>query len=450
MTIVMEKKYSVTLLSLWGLILTAILVACSTDNGNEVVVKEDQVTEIGVWPHPGTGRMIKVIDMTANYDYVYYENGVRNRRIGVEHVCFNQMPESLKEVLRLWGMSGETKVFRFEHKNETYYHLISWFYDYYYGLYNAEGEHIDMPLRDYQSFINSIGNLYCIMVLKPEDVWNATGAPNNLVGVWQNDWEHAHYLHEYDWGYQDTIVPLHRDMYFNITQILNFGADGQGYLRTIRRDQGDPPVYTDRFRYEIDNYFDWSAHYPDRHDYLYTCYFEGGDTIQYKAKMVNDFQVLDHNGSYRFSYPWYKKESDDFSLPKAFDAGSAYKTPKKIEGNLLVGKWIGYHYEDSKEPTHVLTFVFREDDTGYWLIDKMFQGAFAYSSHYGKEVDATTYSKLTCLGYDTGFLSENSDDREVHRWVSFSLKGDEMTLSDISYTDALGDNSARRADKKML
>lgn len=438
MAFVMRNRYSVTFWSVWGLILAAVLVACSKDDEGGVVVKDDQVTEIGVWPHPGTGRLIRVIDETANYDNVYYENDVRNRMIGVEHVSFDQMPENLKETLRLWGMSGLTKVFRFEHNNETYYHFLAWFYDYNYGLYDASGEHINMPLNDYQSFISDVTNLRCIMVLKPENVKNATGAPNHFVGVWQNDWEHAHRLADYSWDYLDTIVPLHPDLYFNITQVKQFGADGQGYLRTIRRDEGDPRVYTDRFRYEIDDYFDLSADYRDWHDYLYTCYFEGGDTIQYQAKMTNEFQVFDHNKLYGFSYPWYKKESDDLSLPNAFDAGSAYKTPRKMEGNPLVGKWTGYYYEDSRVPTHVLTWVFREEDTGYWLIDKMFQEAFAYRSRNEKEVDGTTYSQITCFGYDTGFLSEETDDHEVQRMAKFSLNGDEMTLSDMSYIDAVG------------
>lgn len=434
----MGKKYSVTFGAFWGLILAAVLVACSKDDESGVVVKDDQVTEIGVWPHPGTGRMIRVIDETANYDNVYYENEVRNRMVGVEHVSFDQMPENLKETLRLWGMSGLTKVFRFEHNNETYYHFLAWFYNYYYGLYDASGEHIDMPFNDYQNFISDVANVKCIMVLKPENVKNATGAPNNFVGVWQNDWEHVHHLADYGWDYQDTIVPLHPDLYFNITQIKSFGADGQGYLRTIRRDAGDPRIYTDRFRYEIDDYFNLSADYRDRHDYLYTCYFEGGDTIQYHVKMMNGFQVFDHNAMYSFSYPWYKKDSDDLSLPNAIDAGPAYKTPAKMEGNPLVGKWTGNYYEDARVPTHVLTFVFREDDTGYWLIDKVFQAAFAYRSRSEKEVDGSTYSNITCFGYDTGFLSEETDDHEIHRMAKFSLDGDEMTLSDISYKDALG------------
>ena len=125
MAFVMRNRYSVTFWSVWGLILAAVLVACSKDDEGGVVVKDDQVTEIGVWPHPGTGRLIRVIDETANYDNVYYENDVRNRMIGVEHVSFDQMPENLKETLRLWGMSGLTKVFRFEHNNETYYHFLA-------------------------------------------------------------------------------------------------------------------------------------------------------------------------------------------------------------------------------------------------------------------------------------------------------------------------------------
>ena len=56
----MGKKYSVTFGAFWGLILAAVLVACSKDDESGVVVKDDQVTEIGVWPHPGTGRMIRV------------------------------------------------------------------------------------------------------------------------------------------------------------------------------------------------------------------------------------------------------------------------------------------------------------------------------------------------------------------------------------------------------
>ena len=89
-------------------------------------------------------------------------------------------------------------------------------------------------------------------------------------------------------------------------------------------------------------------------------------------------------------------------------------------------------------PTHVLTWVFREEDTGYWLIDKVFQEAFAYRSRNEKEVDGTTYSQITCFGYDTGFLSEEADNHEVQRMAKFSLNGDEMTLSDMSYIDAVG------------
>ena len=61
MAFVMGKKYSVTFWSIWGLILAAVLVACSKDDEGGVVVKDDQVTGIGVWPHPGTGRLIRVM-----------------------------------------------------------------------------------------------------------------------------------------------------------------------------------------------------------------------------------------------------------------------------------------------------------------------------------------------------------------------------------------------------
>lgn len=52
------------------LVLAALLVACSKDDGAGSVKKDDQVTEIGTWPHPGTGQKIKVIDETANYGRV--------------------------------------------------------------------------------------------------------------------------------------------------------------------------------------------------------------------------------------------------------------------------------------------------------------------------------------------------------------------------------------------
>ena len=54
-----QNNYHIKLLLL---VLAALLVACSKDDGVGSVKKDDQVTEIGTWPHPGTGQKIKVID----------------------------------------------------------------------------------------------------------------------------------------------------------------------------------------------------------------------------------------------------------------------------------------------------------------------------------------------------------------------------------------------------
>ena len=430
-------------------VLAALLVACSTDDGAGSVKKDDQVTEIGTWPHPGTGQKIKVIDETANYEMVYYENQVVNRGIPVEHVNFSDMPEGLKETVRLWGMSGETKIFRCEYNDQTFYHMLAWFYDWNYGIYDASGERSSKYGTDYENFIRNSENVKCVMVMKPEMVKDAEGAPNNLIGVWENDWEHAHIRTDTSWVWTDSIIPLHNNSYyvdFTVKQTKAFGPDGQGYLRTIKLDEdGDIFITTDWFRYEINDYFDWTDHYPDTYAYSYTCYFEGGDTIQYPAMMRNSLQKFDHKSGYAISYPWYRKEVDDFVAPAgAMEAPPAYQAPSKVTDNPLVGKWVGYDYGDSQVPKSTFTFVFREDHTGYLLLDNNYYESFAYWDKTYRNIDGSNgqflgmVSDIKCFAYDTGFLSLEPEYTCTDRVVKFSLDENQMTMTGMTYHDAIG------------
>lgn len=431
------------------LVLATLLVACSKDDGAGSEKKDDQVTEIGTWPHPGTGQKIKVIDETANYEMVYYENQVVNRGIPVEHVNFSDMPEGLKETVRLWGMSGETKIFRCEYNGETFYHMLSWFYDWNYGIYDASGQLSSRDGRDYENFIRDSKNVKCVMVMKPEFVKDAEGAPNNLIGVWENDWEHAHVRSDTSWDWTDAVIPLHKNsdyLGFTIKQIKVFGTDGQGYLRTIKLDDdGDVFITTDRFRYEINSYFDLTNQYRDRYEYYYTCYFEGGDTIQYLAMMQNNFQKFDHKSGYALSYPWYRKDVDDFVAPaEAMEAPPAYQAPSKVTDNPLVGKWVGYDYGDSQVPKSTFTFVFREDHTGYLLLDNNYYESFAYWDKTYRNIDGSNgqflgmASDIKCFAYDTGFLSLEPEYTCTDRVVKFSLDENQITMTGMTYRDAAG------------
>lgn len=419
----------IMLLSMWS------LTACS--NGDDEVKNHpepDEVTEIGIWPHPGTGQKIKVIDETANYDNVFYSNTIKDRTVKVDHVSYDKMPEGLKETLKQWGMSGKTNVFRCEWNDKTFYHLVGGFYEDSYGVYDTSGEHMNIQYsREYQRFIEKSKNVVCVMILKPETQEEVIGAPNHLVGIWQNDWEHTHYN---DGGMKDTIVTIHKDNDIFVKQIKSFDSDGQGYLRTIiyNRHGGDTMVATDRFRYELNDYSTYSNSYEN---YCYTCYFEGGDTIKYQAMMrEGGAQNFDHLSMFGISYPWYKMETDDLREPNAMEVPPIYCTPDRLESDPYVGKWVGYSYGESMVPQQIITWVFRENRTGYWMSDNKFVASFAFTDFTKQNTDGYS-TRLICYDYDTGFISWEATKEPVERMLSVSADGMQMTMEDMYYYDSM-------------
>jgi hypothetical protein len=72
-------------------------------------------------------------------------------------------------------------------------------------------------------------------------------------------------------------------------------------------------------------------------------------------------------------------------------------------------------------PQGTFTFVFREDHTGYLLLDKNYYESFAYWDKTYRNIDGSNgqflgmASDIKCFAYDTGFLSLEPEYTCTHR-----------------------------------
>ena len=119
-----------------------------------------------------------------------------------------------------------------------------------------------------------------------EVVKDALNAPNYLVGIWQNDWQHL-----VDYDHQKATVSLYANLPFTITEVMNLSEDGTGYLRTIKEyKDGKKDIALDPFRYELTDYHGGNEY--GYHGYFYKCYFEAGDVIEYLGRSYDGMQTL--------------------------------------------------------------------------------------------------------------------------------------------------------------
>jgi hypothetical protein len=95
-------------------------------------------------------------------------------------------------------------------------------------------------------------------------------------------------------------------------------------------------------------------------------------------------------------------------------------------------------------PQGTFTFVFREDHTGYLLLDKNYYESFAYRDKTYRNIDGSNgqflgmASDIKCFAYDTGFLSLEPEYTCTDRVVKFSLDENQITMTGMTYRDAVG------------
>lgn len=341
------------------------------------------------------GKRIKLLDLTNSYhsiSYVYPLNGKP-----VKHLAFEKLPKGMMETVRTWGISSPTRVFRTKWKGETVYHLLSPVHDQDYGVFRESGENLKLYQNpeQYVAFIEGQENTECILVLKGEIIKDVTGAKKDLVGMWCQDWQHM--TCSTDNGRITDVVPLYPDLPFSITEICTFEDDGKGQLITEKTyNDGRKEITVDHFKYKVTDYTAPSA-------YEYKCYFEAGDTIDYFARSLDGFKTF-NRVHYYVNYPWQPITSYPYDENAVI--GSKYGTPQPDASCSLVGKWegsyLGYSATLGKS---TFTWVFRSDQTGYLMLDGLFQYSFAYT-----QSGSTNEAQVTIYKYGSGFTTDEGFD----------------------------------------
>ena len=338
------------------------------------------------------GKRIKLLDITDYYNSISYVYPLSGK--AVNHVSFEDLPQGMKETIRMWGIAFPTKVFRTKWKGETVYHLLSMLQNEDYGVFHESGENYNLyqyPPDQYVAFINEQKNTECILILKGEIIKDNTGAKNDLVGMWCNDWQHLTYSTTD--GYATDVLQLYPNFPFSITEICKFEDDGKGRLITEKTyNDGRKDITIDEFKYEVTDYTDPSS-------YEYKCYFEAGDTIDYLARSRDGFKTF-NRANYFVNYPWRAITSYDYDEKSV--KGAKYGTPQPDASNSIVGKWKG-GYIDCVYATgeSYCTWVFRSDQTGYLMLDGQHYYSFAYTVSYSKN-DA----QVTIYKYGNGFTAD--------------------------------------------
>lgn len=403
----MRKTRLICMATLLQLLLTA-LQGCSS--GDEGITVEDDWAAVGltltrdasmrddatvVGQFERDGVRLRVIDITRRFTEADYWQ----RSIPVSHVPMELLPEAIKEKVYLWGMSGLTKLFRLEYNGNTYYDMSSLLSSSMFNIYDSEGN----PFVSYDDLekIKNEATASCILVLNVETIKNVDDAPNYLVGIWQNDWQHL--MH-------DNIkadVALYPELPFSITEVMRLNDDGTGYLRTVKTyKDGQNEIALDPFRYELTDYHGGEQY--GYHGYYYTCYFEAGDIIGYLERSYDGMQTM-APARYLAYYPWFKQTEDAFASEEV-NAGQKYGVPAKDSNSPIVGRWTGGEYSEYLMRTISTTWVFRKDNTGYRLLDGQYNTPFAYTVNYnGSDAEVTIYKYNTGFTVDEGFAKNIAD-----------------------------------------
>ncbi|MBR0501032.1 MAG: hypothetical protein IJJ72_08570 [Bacteroidales bacterium] len=334
---------------------------------------------------------LRLMDITS----LYQEVGYISWAVPVNHVPFQSLPGGLKETVKSYGLSSPTQVYRMKWKGETVYHLICAVHDDITGVFRQSGENIRFATFEaYLGFLQEVSEVNCVLIINPELVKSAEGAPNLLEGTWQSDWTHLHHDTEID-----DQVDLYSGLPFSLTEVCHFDKDGTGYLRSVKSfKNGRQEVSLDPFTYYLTNYQTDGASY---HNYSYICCFAAGDTIEYTARSRSGFSRVFDRSFYFVTYPWYNISSDPY---RNKNGDSKYGVPEKDRNSPVVGRWSGI----SKSAAitfgiNNVTWVFRGDGTGYLLYNRQFSHSFVYTvdSNSGSELQLTIYK------YDTGFTVDD-------------------------------------------
>lgn len=170
-------------------------------NGETIVVGEYE------WHN---GKRIKLLDITDYYNSISYVYPLTGK--AVNHIAFENLPQGLKETIRKWGVAFPTRVFRTKWKGETVYHLLSMIQNEDYGVYHESGENYNLYQNpgQYVAFIEEQEGTECVLILKGEIIKDSTGAKNDLVGMWCNDWQHMTYSTTD--GYRTDVIQLYPNL----------------------------------------------------------------------------------------------------------------------------------------------------------------------------------------------------------------------------------------------
>lgn len=350
-----------------------------------------------------SGLKLQVVDITDQFESATFFD----KKVPVNHVYVEQLPSTIhKLVFNNTGMGSSTRICRMEYEGEYYYDIYSLFMSTAENIFNSNGErHIFYSTEEYEAFRSKATNICCILVLTTQIVKNAEGAPNYLVGYWQNDWQHLTYNHNHN--NQQATVALYPDLSFSITEVMAFNNDGTGYLRTIKANKdGTNEVALDPFSYVLTDYHGGEQY--GYHGYYYKCYFAAGDAIEYLVRSYDNMQTL-NSGLYFVNFPWFRQTGDAFES-LSVNAGQKYGNPGRDESSPIVGRWTGDFKSDVIPASGNITWVFRSDNTGYRLLNGQFDEPFAYTVTYpGSEEELTIYKYNTGFTVDDGFAKSVVD-----------------------------------------
>lgn len=389
------------------------LTGCSSNDENLSEQDPDQYEYLGLTRKKGSsdnngivvklfersGMKLQVVDITNQFESATYDN----KNVPVKHVYVEQLPPAIQERAINAGAALSTRVCRIEYEGEYYYDIYSLLSSTITNIFDSNGErHSFHSVEEYEAFMSNATNIYCILVLVSETVKNAEGAPNYLVGYWQNDWQHL--MHDEN---QQATVALYPDLPFSITEVMAFNDNGTGYLRTVKAyKDGTNEVALDPFSYVLTDYHGGEQY--GYHGYYYKCYFAAGDAIEYLVRSYDNMQTLNRTMSI-VSYPWFKQTEDVFES-LSVNAGQKYGNPGKDKNSPIVGRWTGYFKSDEIPAIGKYTWVFRSDNTGYRLLNGQFDIPFAYTIAYqGSEAELTIYKYNTAFLVDEGFSKGGSD-----------------------------------------
>ena len=299
------KKTSILWLLAFLMSGLATLTACSSNDENPSV-QEDTYEEMGLTRKSGqrdgngivvslferNGMKLQVVDITDQFESATFYD----KKVPINHVYVEQLPSAIQRLALSAGSALSTRVCRMEYEGEYYYDIYSLFSSSLTNFYNSKGERHYFSNKE---FMSKATNACCLLVLKSEPVKNAEGAPNYLIGYWQNDWQHL--THDMD---QQATVTLYPDLPFSITEVMAFYDDGIGYLRTIKTyKDGTNEVALDPFNYVLTDYHGGEPY--GYQGYYYKCYFAAGDAIEYLVRSYDNMQTLNRARAWG-NYPWFK------------------------------------------------------------------------------------------------------------------------------------------------